>query len=311
MVNHWSRQVSLDYAFWLTKDSNFDRIVAAPPTTASDHTVALVYRLWAQLGAQSITMPHTFAAALMATDITKVNNDSIRMPWPVFEVQVPDGLLFSSEGPVHSLYVARKPKFLKYMNDPNNEHQHMLCYADQSGLAVMTVGKFTDPMTEEELRTDITAENHLGIGNLSESLVENYDFSIETRLWIMARRLVVGAMLTIDNMKKDYEESGRKGKDPFPERLPAMKREKLKTNTYKIGKPLNLDCRPAIREYMQGTRRSEPSVTTIVRGHWRNQAYGPKHSLRREKWIMPFVRGEGPVIVRPTHISENTVKANE
>lgn len=29
----------------------------------------------------------------------------------------------------------------------------------------------------------------------------------------------------------------------------------------------------------------------IVRGHWRNQAYGPGHSLRRRQWIPPYVAG--------------------
>lgn len=31
---------------------------------------------------------------------------------------------------------------------------------------------------------------------------------------------------------------------------------------------------------------------TMVRGHWRDQAWGPKHSLRRQKWIEPHVRGK-------------------
>ena len=28
-----------------------------------------------------------------------------------------------------------------------------------------------------------------------------------------------------------------------------------------------------------------------VRGHWRNQPYGEKHTLRKRKWIMPFWKG--------------------
>jgi hypothetical protein len=30
---------------------------------------------------------------------------------------------------------------------------------------------------------------------------------------------------------------------------------------------------------------------SLVRGHWRNQAHGPGHSLRRLTWIEPHVRG--------------------
>lgn len=39
----------------------------------------------------------------------------------------------------------------------------------------------------------------------------------------------------------------------------------------------------------------------VVRGHWRNVAYGKGRSERRLRWIMPFLKGpEGtPVIRRP------------
>jgi hypothetical protein len=40
----------------------------------------------------------------------------------------------------------------------------------------------------------------------------------------------------------------------------------------------------------------------IVRGHWRNQAYGPGLTLRKLKYIFPFVKGpdDKPLDVRPT-----------
>lgn len=40
----------------------------------------------------------------------------------------------------------------------------------------------------------------------------------------------------------------------------------------------------------------------MVRGHWRLQPHGPKHSLRRAQWIDPFVKGpeDKPLDVRPT-----------
>ncbi|NUT34497.1 MAG: hypothetical protein HOV79_15615 [Hamadaea sp.] len=28
-----------------------------------------------------------------------------------------------------------------------------------------------------------------------------------------------------------------------------------------------------------------------IRGHWRNQAYGPARTLRRPQWIKPFLKG--------------------
>lgn len=37
-----------------------------------------------------------------------------------------------------------------------------------------------------------------------------------------------------------------------------------------------------------GRRLKAPSIT---RGHWRHQAHGPRHSLRKLIWIAPFIRG--------------------
>lgn len=40
----------------------------------------------------------------------------------------------------------------------------------------------------------------------------------------------------------------------------------------------------------------------IVRGFWRNQAYGPEHGLRRRQWIPPFVKGpaDKPLVTKET-----------
>lgn len=48
--------------------------------------------------------------------------------------------------------------------------------------------------------------------------------------------------------------------------------------------------------------RREYSHRFIVNGFWRNQAYGPNHSLRRRQWIPPFIKGpkNKPLIVKDT-----------
>jgi hypothetical protein len=43
--------------------------------------------------------------------------------------------------------------------------------------------------------------------------------------------------------------------------------------------------------------------TIIVRGHWRQQAYGEKHSLRRQTWILPYRKGStGDVYLKPYRV---------
>lgn len=48
--------------------------------------------------------------------------------------------------------------------------------------------------------------------------------------------------------------------------------------------------------------RREYSHRFIVRGFWREQPYGPGHSLRRRQWIPPFVKGpaDKPLICKET-----------
>lgn len=48
--------------------------------------------------------------------------------------------------------------------------------------------------------------------------------------------------------------------------------------------------------------RREYSHRFIVRGFWRDQVYGPNHSLRRRQWIPPFVKGpaDKPLICKET-----------
>ncbi len=51
----------------------------------------------------------------------------------------------------------------------------------------------------------------------------------------------------------------------------------------------------------------------VVRGHWRNQAYGPRQSLRRPTWIAPHVKGPdgAPLDKRPTVYALTTAPRTE
>lgn len=62
---------------------------------------------------------------------------------------------------------------------------------------------------------------------------------------------------------------------------------------YVVRAPVSIDLRATVREMAQGTYGSggRPKVQFVVRGHWRNQAHGPKRSLRRKQWIEPFWKG--------------------
>jgi len=54
-----------------------------------------------------------------------------------------------------------------------------------------------------------------------------------------------------------------------------------------------------------GTREVEWTKRWLVRGHWRQQAYGPKRQLRRPVYIQPFIKGPED---KPLEVSPEVVK---
>ena len=41
-----------------------------------------------------------------------------------------------------------------------------------------------------------------------------------------------------------------------------------------------------------------PTVQWMVRGHYRMQAHGPQHALRRKQWIKPFWKGNEAALIQ-------------
>ena len=83
---------------------------------------------------------------------------------------------------------------------------------------------------------------------------------------------------------------------PLPSRFdPEIRKVKmlvLRENLHRPGESADGDERV----------RREYSHRFIVRGFWRDQAYGPNHSLRRRQWIPPYVKGpaDKPLVCKET-----------
>lgn len=256
-----------------------------------DQAIIGTIRSWVVYGAQSVVMPHTFAAALMASDARGALQGQ-RLPWNTFEIQVPSGLLRSSHGAVISVFVTAIPETMSASGAKYADHRFSVLYMDEQSWGVNT---YRDPMhMVESLETSAFEDDENRI--ITGDLMADLDLDLELRLWKMIARLVAGTILTINTARIDKPEV-------YPTReLRPSKRDALQPNTTKVGAPLKIDCRNVISEYMSGIRRSSPALSFLVRGHWRNQAYGPQHTMRRPKWIHPFFKGEGPMVMRQTHI---------
>jgi len=73
-----------------------------------------------------------------------------------------------------------------------------------------------------------------------------------------------------------------------------------------LGTPVVVNHTRYIQEYCNSKTARFHKARWLVRGHWRNQAYGPGRSLRKEIFIEPFWKGDerSSVILREHQIKE-------
>jgi hypothetical protein len=75
------------------------------------------------------------------------------------------------------------------------------------------------------------------------------------------------------------------------------------TQQYVVGKPVRLDLRMRVKEFIaKGEGSTGPmTIQTLVRGHWKNQRHGPAGKDRKFIHIEPYWRGpeDAPIAVRP------------
>lgn len=252
-----------------------------------DFTDSLLWA-WVDYGAQSVLMPETYAAALMAT--TAFLGESPRLPWPVFEVPVAPTLLPSGVGArdVYSVLVVGTAPSGSQTATPCTWRDVIVVAHNSLAVALGNVAEILGEQGNGAAYFGDTAEvlEAHGVDDLKNTQ------TAQERAMRMAARLAVNVCTAINSTL------------PQPGGRATVRRKHgvVRPNTITLGEPLNLDCRRSIRDFVEGKRASSPKVTTLVRGHWRHQVHGPANSLRRLQWIQPFFRGEGPLLVRPTQL---------
>lgn len=119
------------------------------------------------------------------------------------------------------------------------------------------------------------------------------------RLTLLARRLLAGLLLTLDSTaafsSKDRSRSASGGSG----------RDDPKHRVFQCGRPITVDCRPAIRAFLCGSKAGAPaSVQTLVRGHYKRQVIGVSRTGRKVIWIEPYWRGpeDAPILARPLKV---------
>ncbi len=230
--------------------------------------IVLFAAKWAVHAFQRLMTSHTFAAALMCSDVQKDVLVGIEKHWDAFLVIVPNGMLLAGELEFSRILVAT--------------------YSFGARIMLMT---FSPTMTGT-VTDDAPTLSDLLVSDGSD-LTED---SVSRRCLIMAKRLVAGLLLNLQHpahykARKVEARPKSKGREAEPE-------HRIVT----VGKPLEIDCRAAVKEYIEhgkaGRKHAPPSVQVMVRGHYRNQACGVGRMERKTIWIEPHWRGPEAALIQ-------------
>jgi len=257
--------------------------------TCFDGQIALMcLPRWAQCGYPEIQLPETYAAALLATTVTEEVLACVRAPFRVFLIEVPNGLLTidteQGPSPVRVILVHHEPRHEKW------------AYAAWTA-SPACLWRFG--VTTAQLLPPSLPEHDLTELSIFPMTVTERD----ERVAALIGRLIINTCLAMSDPARVRAPAPA---GPRGRRRKADARrggEVPRTMIFRVGKPLEKDFRPAVRDYLDGRKRNL-SVQTLVAGHWKMQPHGPGFSLRRLIYVEPYWRGDvdAPIHVRPIRL---------
>jgi hypothetical protein len=261
------------YARGLTDEQTRDYLVLINKRRGATDGIVLFAAKWAVHAFQRLITSHTFAAALMCSDVQREVLEGIEKQWDAFMVMVPNGML-----------VAGALEFTR-----------VLVASYRFGAQITLVA----PVASDESVQQVVdqADSLPALLESHESDLETGLSSAVTRCLVLAKRLVAGLLLNLQHppnfkTRTAPARAKTKGREAEPE-------HRIVT----VGKPIAIDCREAVREYIEhgpkrGRRAGPPTVQVMVRGHYRRQVCGVRRLERKVVWISPFWRGPEAALIQ-------------
>lgn len=248
---------------------------------------------WYDQGLPVIRVGHKYAAALAATHTGKVDLSDLLPPWNAFLIELPYGLFTILDDDSGKRVNATLLMVHHTETTDGDPIWNYICLTD-SPVTLWKHGCTTNALTDPSPES---------------SPWDGYDFifkgdDADERVSQLLARVIINVCLATSGKgralkrvgagHKSHAKSNRKDDSPRGQRV------------FELGAPIKLDCREAVRDYVEGRRGHVVSVQSLVMGHWKRQAHGPQRSLRKWAWIEPYWRGpeDAPVLHRP-HDIEN------
>jgi hypothetical protein len=239
---------------------------------------------WVDQGAPRILLDDQLAASLMATDVGLDSIPFIKPPWRAFMIEVPPGILVHGSRSfqrilVHYATFEGKPRWFYSIRELNENEDPE---AD--------MGLFTKATTEEMVLGDWDDNE-----GMDDQLV---------RINYLVGRLILSLCLALSDpttttLREQKRSKGRGNRFRTPYSVPD-------TRNFIVGRPITVDCRPAIRDYVEGRNKKTGSISVqvLVRGHWKHQVHGVGRALRKLIHIEPYWKGpeEAKILLRATKV---------
>jgi hypothetical protein len=258
---------------------------------------------WLHGGCVQLTTGLKFGAALCASSIREEALSDVELPAKAFRVLVPEGLLHSEK---HKLDVAQI-NVCVLENGQSLLHLEGLGPLIESGSdagsrRLVSLPVFFTPSEGESsiarLLADKPENEQEFIASSSATYQQSPDeMEARKRVVALASRLVGGLLLTYTHTTHwRASRSPGRAQRSTPRAVPRHR-------TIFIGRPMDLDVRPAIYRFLGGGGTA-PSVQSLVRGHHKRQVVGVGRSGRRVIWIEPYWRGpeDAPILARPYRV---------
>jgi len=230
---------------------------------------------WLLSGFPTIEVGNKLAASFASTSLTEEAVERVARPWKCFLVRVPAGILGAAD--CFKLLLENEPG--------GNWGFRTLTYVGDVGAgSVIELFKFSQLLDEP-------------MPNSSHPFSEQ-DLSKIERSHLLINRIVIGALIEMDSPER---KRAIKGGPRYPDG--RNKRGEPASWNFKLTRPVKVDVREAVRDYVDGTRHGKLSLQHLVRGHHKMQRCGQGGSERRWIHVEPYWRGpeDAPIALR-SHI---------
>lgn len=229
--------------------------------------------LWARAGMNEIQISEGLATALLLTEVPELDQGELHLPFNAFVMRLPQGLIPFFVPDSDEQQWAQLAWVFRYGTKFGPRIRWIV---DWNGLAVVRDTE-EDFLTLKDAGDEIAEQDQIALDAVFR-LVRNF------MLWLSDR----GGLRKEDrpSVPKAMYEKRKHSNETWP-------------TSWLLGQEVVLEkeLKKAAVEMLLGRSKRhrvdgwEIRTRFTVRGHWRNQSHGPRSTLRRRQWIMPFWKG--------------------